>query len=320
MSKLWFMGEALIDFLPVTTPLGTAYLPICGGSPYNAAKAAAIAGADVGFLGALSTDLFGLRLADDLAAHGIDIAQSPRTSDPTTLAFVDVTSGEPRYAFFNAASAIRQMNPDPARFTPGAGDIIAFGSISLVDPPGADAITRFAIAMADRATLALDPNARPAMTADMAAWRNRINAVAALACIVKLSAEDLDALAPGTTPAQFASARFRQGPGLVIVTHGANGAEAFTPAGHARCPGHRVQVADTVGAGDTLTGTFLADLAHQGLTRPADLASLSGERLAALLRPAIAAATLTCQVSGCQPPRPAQVRSFLADLAAGQAP
>ncbi|MFZ9684156.1 MAG: PfkB family carbohydrate kinase [Gemmobacter sp.] len=75
MARLWFMGEALIDFVPVTAADGgRAYAPRCGGSPMNAAKAAAIAGAEVAFMGALSTDMFGEMLARDLLAHGIDIA------------------------------------------------------------------------------------------------------------------------------------------------------------------------------------------------------------------------------------------------------
>ena len=317
MAKLWFMGEALIDFVPVPAPDGgPAYAPRCGGSPFNAAKAAALSGAEVGFLGALSRDLFGEMLAADLDRHGIDTARAPRLDAPTTLAFVDLQSGEPRYAFFNEGTATRMIAPDPAAFAPGPGDVVDFGSISLIDLPGADAIAAFAEGVAGRALIALDPNARPGMTPDIAAWRDRIGRIMAVADIVRLSVEDLAALAPGASPEVFATGRIAQGAGLVVVTHGAEGAEAWTASSHVRVPGHRVAVVDTVGAGDTLMGTLLAELAVGGHTEREALGRLSGEELAAALDRAVAAASLNCTASGCAPPTPDAVAAFLGAQAA----
>ncbi len=312
MAKLWFLGEALIDFVPVPAPDGgPAYAPRCGGSPYNAAKAAALAGAEVGFLGALSTDLFGEMLAADLARHGIDTSRAPRLDAPTTLAFVDLQSGEPRYAFFNEGTATRKVAPDPHDFAPGPGDIVDVGSISLIDLPGADAIAAFAEGVAGRALVAIDPNARPGMTPDLAGWRRRIGRILSVADIVRLSVEDLGALAPGESPDGFATAQIGRGAGLVVVTHGADGAEAWTGTSHVRVPGHRVAVVDTVGAGDTLMGTLLAQLAAGGHTEPKALHRLSGEALAAALDRAVAAAALNCMASGCAPPTPDAVAAFL---------
>jgi len=317
MAKLWFMGEALIDFVPVPAPDGgIAYAPRCGGSPFNAAKAAALAGAEVGFLGALSTDLFGGMLASDLARHGIDTTQAPRLHAPTTLAFVDLQSGEPRYAFFNEGTATRMIAPDPAAFAPEPGDVVDFGSISLIDLPGADAIAAFAEGVAGRALLAIDPNARPGMTPDLAAWRHRIGRILAVSDIVRLSIEDLAALAPGQTPEEFAMVQIARGAGLVVVTHGAGGAEAWTASSNVRVSGHRVAVVDTVGAGDTLMGTLLALLAADGHTEPKALGRLSSEALATALDRAVAAAALNCMASGCAPPTPDAVAAFIGAHAA----
>jgi fructokinase len=317
MAKLWFLGEALIDFVPVPAPDGgPAYAPRCGGSPFNAAKAAALAGAEVGFLGALSTDLFGEMLAADLAHHSIDTSAAPRLPAPTTLAFVDLQRGEPRYAFFNEGTATRRVAPDATAFAPGPGDVVDVGSISLIDLPGADAIADFAEAVAGRATVAIDPNARPGMTPDLDAWRQRIRRILRVATIVRLSAEDLAALAPGTAPAAFAAERLAGGAGLVVVTHGADGAEAWTAAAHVRVPGHRVAVVDTVGAGDTLMGTLLAQLAAGGHTEGTALRGLPGEALSAALGRAVAAAALNCMASGCAPPTPDAVAAFLKERAA----
>ncbi|MDJ1006267.1 MAG: carbohydrate kinase [Paracoccaceae bacterium] len=315
MARIWFLGEALIDFVPATSDLGPAYAPRCGGSPYNAAKAAALAGADVGFLGALSSDLFGDMLAADLDAHGIDTAHAPRLDHATTLAFVDVALGDPRYAFFNAETATREMVPDPAGFPGRPGDILGVGSISLIDPPGAGNIAACAEALADRVTLAVDPNARPAMTGDPEAWRARIRRLADRAGIVKLSVEDLAFLAPGIAPGDFAAAQLARGTDLVVVTDGAAGAEGYTRSGRRSCPGRRVEVADTVGAGDTVTGYLLEGLAVRGLTSRAALSGLTPETLGPLLERAVAAAALTCTASGCMPPSRAAVEGFLSGAA-----
>lgn len=312
MAKLWFMGEALIDFVPVPAPDGgPAYAPRCGGSPFNAAKAAALAGVEVGFLGAISTDLFGEMLQADLVRHGVDTTQAPRLSAPTTLAFVDLQAGEPRYAFFNEGTATRLIAPDAAGFAPGPGDVVDFGSISLIDLPGADAIASFAEGVAGRALVAIDPNARPGMTPDPEAWRRRIGRIFTVAGIVRLSVEDLAALAPGTAPQDFARAQIARGTGLVVVTHGGDGAEAWTASAHVRSAGRPVRVVDTVGAGDTLMGTLLASLAADGHTTGDALRRLSAEGLSASLDRAVAAAALNCMASGCAPPTPDAVTAFL---------
>lgn len=311
MTKLWFLGEALIDFVPAQSTAGSAFAPRCGGSPYNAAKAAAQAGAEVGFLGAISSDIFGDKLAADLAAHGVDISRAPRVADATTLAFVDLESGEPRYAFFNALTATSRMAPDASTFAGAPGDVVHVGSISLIDQPGADNIAKFAEEVAGRATLAIDPNARPGMIEDAREWRARIGRLADLAGIVKMSSEDLSFLAPGMSASDFAAAQIARGTGLVVVTRGADGAEAFTARGRVSRSGHRVTVADAVGAGDTVTGFLLAGLAERQLTGRDALAALDSESLAPVLELALAAAALNCTETGCAPPDRATAAGFL---------
>lgn len=313
MAKLWFLGEALIDFVPVMAPDGgRAFAPCCGGSPYNAAKAAARAGAEVGFLGALSTDLFGQMLEADLRAEGVDLAHAPRLDAPATLAFVDVVAGEPRYAFFNEGTATRGASYAAAALAPRPGDVVGFGSISLIDLPGAAAIAEVALSLRGRAMVALDPNARPGMTADVAAWRVRIGAMLGVAGVVRLSAEDLAFLAPGMGAAEFAAAQLARGAGLVVVTHGAQGAEGFAPGVHVTVPGVAVDVVDTVGAGDTLMGVLLAGLIQGGHTGGSAPRGLDSARLGALLRQAVAAAAVNCTRAGCAPPSVPERVAFMA--------
>lgn len=310
MAKLWLLGEALIDFVPTASDGGEAFAPHFGGSPFNAAKAAALAGAEVGFLGAISTDMFGDRLLADLNAHGLDTVHTPRSDHASTLAFVELHDGNARYAFFNASSATSEMNPDPADFPGEPGDILGLGSISLIDAPGAGNITRYAAAVAERATLSIDPNARPGMTPNPEEWRSRIRELADLCGVVKISDEDLEFLSPGTAPSDFAAAQIARGTGLVTVTHGAEGAEAFTASTHVFRAPPKVEVADTVGAGDTITGFLLAGLAGEGLTTKDALNALPDETVGELLERAMFAAALTCTRVGCRPPTAAEVATF----------
>ncbi len=315
MGTVWFMGEALIDFVPTDSPIGDAFAPRAGGSPFNAAKAAAQAGAHSGFLGAISTDLFGERLIADLEAHGVDTSATPRTEGPCTLAFVELTDGVARYAFFNALSATALMNPDPNAFVPRDGDILSFGSISLIDRPGADNIAAFALAHADTTMIALDPNARPSMTPDVDAWRERINAIAAKAGVIRLSDEDLEMLAPGQSPADFAAEKLGEAAGLVVVTLGEKGALGFCADGMVEVEGRPAAIVDSVGAGDTLMGGMMAELMLRDLTTPAALEGLTCEALGEILRYGVTAAAMNCEQSGCAPPPRAAVLQRLASEA-----
>jgi DNA-binding transcriptional regulator LsrR (DeoR family)/sugar/nucleoside kinase (ribokinase family) len=305
MPKLWFMGEALIDFVPVPAPDGgPAFAPRCGGSPFNAAKAAAVAGAEVGFLGAISTDLFGEMLAADLARHGIDTAQAPRLSAPTTLAFVDLQEGEPRYAFFNEGTATRMIAPDAAGFAARPGDVVDFGSISLIDLPGADAIAAFAEAVAGQALVAIDPNARPGMTPDLAGLaaadrahprrgrhrpaerrgsgrpRPRDGAAGLRPRRRSAGARASSSSRMGPRGPRPGPLRPMSGPGTSRRgrRHGGRGRHAD---GHAPCPARR-------------RGAY-----HRGALRRLTPADARGA-----LRHAVAAAALNCTASGCAPPTP----------------
>lgn len=311
MPRIYVCGEALIDFVPVTSDSGSAYLPKPGGSPFNAAKAAALAGADVSFLGGLSTDLFGDQMVAELTAHGVDATLAPRSADPTTLAFVDFATGDPRYAFFNNGTATAKMAPDANALRPEPGDILDIGSVSLIDLPGADNITGFAQALSDRMMLAIDPNARPSMIEDRLVWDARMATLFDAAAIIKISSEDLEYIHPGLAHDAFAQIRIDAGTALVMVTDGANGARAWTRSGSSHVPTPQVTLADTVGAGDTFMGNALAWIQRKGVNGPADLAALGPEALTELLQIATMAAAINCTRIGCMPPKLSDVTAAL---------
>ena len=308
MANLYVCGEALIDFVPDRTADGAAaFQPKTGGSPYNAARAASLAGADAWFVGALSSDLFGEQLEADLSAAGVNCSLALRSDDPTTLAFVDISQGSPRYAFFNNGTATRNTSPPDDLIDPSPFDILEVGSISLIDKPGAEHIADYCAKMAGRMRLSIDPNARPSMTTDKQDWVDRINRLTGMATIIKISDEDLEYLAPGSTPDAYAAQMLAGSAELVVVTLGEQGARGYSRAGTAQVTPPKIDVADTVGAGDALMGAMLAWLLEHCPDDNAPIGALSDRQLTDMLTFAAVGAAINCTRVGAAPPTKAEI-------------
>lgn len=300
MARLWVTGDALIDFVPTTTKSGAGFAPKTGGSTYNVAKAAARQNAQVSFIGQMSNDMFGDQLAQDLAANGVDIAQALRVDAPTTLAFVQYQGANARYAFYNLGSATATTCYDGTQFSMEPNDFLHTGSIALIDNPGAANIADFVLSQ--NAMMSFDPNVRAGMIANEKEWRARTDALMKASTVLKLSDEDLNYIAPQVTPEDFAQSCVKDGIALVVVTLGEKGAIAMTKNGFARAPALDENIIDTVGAGDTVTGTLLASLMASQTNTREKISSLNDQELATLLERAMVAAWLNCQQSGCNPP------------------
>ncbi len=97
-----------------------------------------------------------------------------------------------------------------------------------------------------------------------------------------------------------------------MVTRGGEGALAFTGGEPISVPGRKVQVIDTVGAGDTFHAALLADLDRRGLlSRPA-IAGMDAATLAQVLTYAVTASSITCTRRGADLPTQAEVAAALA--------
>jgi fructokinase len=301
-------GEALFDLFAAEGPKGLSFDARIGGSPFNVAVGLARLGQPVGLLTGLSTDALGRRLRAALEAEGVATDWIADKDRPTTLSLVDVgPDGGPAYVFYGAGAADRSLQPsDVGRL----GDDVwglHFGSYALVaDPTGA---TQLALAQAERRSrlITLDPNVRTNVEPDLDVWRARVDAFAACADLVKVSAEDLELLHPGAGPEAVAARWLCLGAAAVIVTAGGEGARGFTEGAEARVPAPAVAVADTVGAGDTFMAALIAGVAEAGLRDHAALRSLDGARLGALMGFCAAAAAVTCGRRGADLPRRAEL-------------
>jgi fructokinase len=285
-------GEALVDLVPD----GAALRPLPGGGPYNAARAAARLGADVAFLGRISDDALGGMLRAGLAEDGVDLRYVVETTDPTTLALAHVgADGGAKYTFYvDGTSAPGLTDTDAARVLGGV-DVLCVGTLGLVFEPSAGALERLVATMAPEVLVVVDPNCRPAAVSDEGAYRARLERVLARADVVKASAEDLEWLVPGARPEEAMRTLLRPG-ATGVVTLGGDGALVVPARSGARAfavPAPRVEVVDTIGAGDAFLGALLA-------RRPAPD---DPDALREAVAFACAVAARTCERAGADPPR-----------------
>jgi fructokinase len=299
-------GEALIDFIP--TRDGKAYQPCPGGSILNIAVGLGRMEVPVGFLSRLSTDLFGDILADQLTKNNVDLRFCPRVDGQTTLAFVSLTEdggSEPQYAFYAEGAVDREMTvrdlPDEL---PEEVLALHFGSISLVLEPGASSLETLMARESGKRVITLDPNVRPIVIGDWAAYRQRFMKWLSWVDILRLSQADLDWLYPGKRIDELLPAWFDLGVRLVILTQGEGGASAFIPDGkHVFVPAPKIKVEDTVGAGDTFFSAALTYLYENDiLSDRKNISKMTPEALRSCLAFATRAAAINCTRKGANPP------------------
>lgn len=297
-------GDALIDFVPTKSGEGReAVMPAVGGSCLNVAIGMARLGAPTGFVGGISTDMFGRMIADHAAASNVELSLATRSDHQTTLAFVRIVAGESHYAFYDAETATRNWTFPRGTVPFDNVEAVHVGSTTLVNDQGA-AETKALIADARASsTISFDPNCRPNLVKDKPAYLARMTEFAGTADLVKMSDVDFAYLFGEEPYQQRASALLGQGTILVVITRGNNGAIAWhAKAGEIEVEAPKVEVADTIGAGDSFQAALLFALHKQGrLARP-QLKDTSTEELRRALSFAANCAGLTCTRAGADPP------------------
>ena len=308
-------GEALFDFFSLEPSARTSELDfkaIAGGSPFNVAIGLRRLGSAAALFGGISSDPLGARLRQVLAEEGVCDYYLVASDAPTTLAMVGVDAqGSPQYSFRGEGCADRQLCLEHLPELHAQVRGIHVGSYSLVVTPIADTLLALVGRECERRLISLDPNVRLNVEPDIALWRQRIEAFAAHANLIKVSEEDLGLLYPDEDPQAVAQRWLGGRCQLVFLTHGSQGASVHSRAhGQWRVPAVAVQTRDTVGAGDTFQAALLSHLARQGLDSPQGLAEISREQLDAMLRLAVRAAALTCSRVGPDLPHWRELEAF----------
>jgi len=309
-------GDALVDFLPVTSMDGRdAAVPVAGGSCLNIAVGMARLGAPAGFVGGISTDLFGRIVADHALTSGVDLRYATRSGHQTTLAFVRHVGGEPHYAFYDEATASRNWTYRRGSIPFDEIEAIHVGSTTLANDDGAAQ----ALAMIEDAggsvTISFDPNCRPNLVRQKARYIARMDAFAAAATIVRMSDVDFEFLYGDSDHGERAKSLIAAGTSLVVVTRGIKGARAWhREAGLVEVEAPATELVDTIGAGDSFQAALLFALRAIGRIKREALAQLNADELRRALSFASACAAFTCSRAGADPPRHSDVGPALSRL------
>ncbi|MDR1506596.1 MAG: carbohydrate kinase [Treponema sp.] len=312
-------GEALIDMVPEKNAAGRdVYAPCPGGSPYNTAIAAGrLLGEKNGvprtaFLARLSKDFFGRQLIGHLESSGVSTALVTLSNQTTTLAFVKLEEGkEPSYIFYTEGAADRSLVPsDLPALALSETDCVQFGSISMTMESSASTIERFVLGESSRENgpvISFDPNIRPMMIQDRAAYLERFEKWAACSDIVKISSVDFDFIYPEEGLEKSVEKILALGPRLAAVTLGSGGAIAVRRRKEggvvrASAPVLELPVIDTIGAGDTFHGALLSWLEINGRMSRKALSCLDEADMRSALVFANKAASIVCSRKGANPP------------------
>jgi fructokinase len=272
-------------------------------------------GAPAGFVGGISTDLFGRMIADHASASQVELRFATRSDHQTTLAFVRHVAGEPQYAFYDEATATRNWTYRRGSIPFDEIEAVHVGSTTLAD----DTAAAQALALVEHArgsvTISFDPNCRPNLVKHKARYVDRMDTFAATADIVRMSDVDFEFLYGGSDDADRAKSLLAAGASLVVVTRGIKGAQAWhRGAGTVEIEAPTVDVVDTIGAGDSFQAALLFALRVIGRISREALVQMNANELRRALSFASSCAAVTCRRAGADPPRQSDVGAALSRL------
>jgi len=293
--SIWVCGEVLIDLIPGSDG---ARVPHVGGGPANTAKALARLGHDVQFIDGISSDQYGQMSRKELLDDEVKLDLALKSDKPTCTAEVTLAAdGSGSYVFTIDGTATFDFSldwlPDPSRYKP---QVLHIGTLVTVIEPGADVLYDWAIRVAEFAPIVYDPNIRPSVMGDRDRYQASVEKWAAISSVIKVSDDDVEWLYPGESVESVAQRWISDGAALVVITRGINGLLGVTADGSVEVPGVKIEVADTVGAGDTVGAIIVEAMIEKGIL------NLTDELLKATLHRAAVAAGITCSRKGAQPP------------------
>ncbi|MDO5635328.1 MAG: carbohydrate kinase [Micrococcus sp.] len=306
------IGEALVDVVLSDTADPRAHV---GGSPLNVAVGVSRLGRPVLFAGRYGEDEYGRMIAAHLESNGVtSLLGADATPTSQATARLDPT-GAASYEFaldWTLPTAQELLE----KFTTPAGDSGArlkhlhAGSIATMLAPGDTEVMSLMQELSASATISYDPNVRPTIVPDREFARARAEESVRLADVVHASDEDVAWLYPDRPLVDTLKAWQEAGCAFVVMTRGAEDMVAVTAHGVHERPIVPVEVADTVGAGDSFTAAMLAALDDRNL-----LGAQNRERLHAMDRAdvesvliyASRAAAITSSRPGADPPTRAEL-------------
>jgi fructokinase len=299
------IGEALVDIVAQSD--GTT-IEHPGGSPANVAVALSRLGTTVGLATAYGDDRLGALLDEHFENAGVAMVGDPHRLDHTSSALATIDASGAASYVFDLEWVLAPPRPQHPPM------LVHTGSLGAVMEPGAGTVVDAIAALRRTATISYDINARPAATGLSAELVARVDALVAVSDVVKASDEDLETLYPDISVEESVTRLLALGAGAVVITWGGEGASCFSSAGRVDIEGEKVEVADTIGAGDSFCAALLDGLRRRdllGAARRAELRALSLEDWTAVMSRANQAAAITVSRPGANPPTAAELQAAL---------
>lgn len=297
------IGEALIDAVHDRRGSVTEHP---GGSPANVALTLGRLGQSARLLSWFGQDERGQVISRWLEESKVTVDSASTGSPTTSVATAHIQDdGSALYDF-----DIEWDLADDASVSPEC-NVVHTGSISAVLEPGGSKVRTLMAQARSFATITYDPNARPSLMGDPLATRAIVEDYVSIADVVKVSDEDLEWLYPEEDPLAVAQRWQQNTPALVVVTKGGSGATAFADCGRVDVESQKVEVADTVGAGDSFMGALIYGLGEEpalgndtllGKDGRVNLNSISRSTLERVLDQCVRVAAITVSRAGANPP------------------
>lgn len=314
------IGEALIDLIHT----GENYRAVVGGANANVALALARRGEPHKFLGRISNDGFGHQIRRRLVDNQVDLELSISAVEQTTLAVATIDQqGVANYSFYINGTADWGWKPGELPTVEQLRNLgascIQFGCLAMAIGPGNQVIELWLSMLSEneQLTLSHDLNIRSALGFDRATELARVQRLNQISHLIKASDADIEwlyDLEPGSDLDDIAHSWTQEGK-LVIITRGSQGASIYRNETRLNVTAPKVNLVDTVGAGDTFMANLLGELmALDGFgDSPLDrLSRISDEQLIQAASFAAVSAGIVCERQGCEPPTKKETETLIA--------
>ncbi|KAE8765660.1 carbohydrate kinase family protein [Georgenia thermotolerans] len=299
MTEVLVVGESLVD---IVRAAGAEPSHRPGGSPLNVAVGVARLGVPAALHTRIGSDSHGRAILDHLRASGVELTAASMVNGHTSTARADIDpDGAAKYEF--------DLDVSLAPVDEAARDVrwIHAGSIAAVLEPGASRVRRAFDDSSAGVVRSFDPNIRPDVVGDPRDHRAAVEWYVSRSDVVKASDEDAELLYPDRDPRETLRAWLAGGARLAVLTCGEDGAHAVFEGGEMAAPAARVNVRDTIGAGDAfmaaLIWRLLARVGRNGLR-------VDEDTMADAVGGALACAGVTVGREGADPPRLGEVPSW----------
>lgn len=259
-------GEILLDMLPADSsgdhPNELRYTAHPGGSAFNTIVMAARLGMKTAVASKIGNDPNGRFLLEFCGREGIETGALKMRDDLfTTLALAErnPATGDCHYRFLRSENASLRMKKSdiPARLLDRAR-LFHFSSMYAYEEKTHRTIAKILEHSLERNLFtSFDPNIRPARLIDPARIRNRILRKLPYIDLLKLSQEDMHFLVGTDSPSEGLAMLERFTRGRVVLTLGREGSGFLHDEHFLHVPAFKVEVEDTIGAGDAFMAGLL---------------------------------------------------------------